>query len=121
MKTVTHMADVLVELADPGLLAEFRKNPIEFLKDRNLNEEEREALISGNGGLIRYYAKGITGQDFGDDPDKRHRVEANLVAIVATDVIEIVAAVGSPEATSDSIWVDKNGNYFTLESSTKKP
>ncbi len=124
MEKITTMANVLVELAlDPTILTEFKENPTEFLKDRNLTREESEALIAGNGGLIRYYAKGISGHIFGDDVEKMSGIVAHLAAIVVnSDVVEIVGVAapdGSSESTSNSIFVDKSGNYFTWESTQK--
>src|SRR6185437_4367880 len=112
MKKGTPFAELLVELSDPSILADFRKDPDAFLADKNLSKEEKQSLITGNSGYIRFYAKGIDERIVGDDAETMPRVVAGL-AIDVIDVIDVVDVVVVAEATQNAIYVDKEGNLFT--------
>jgi hypothetical protein len=82
------LADLLIELADPGKLGEFNREPEAVMETAGLTQTDKFALRSKIGGLIRYQV-----QNDLQDPAELEGIRKDFViAALALDVIDVITA-----------------------------
>jgi hypothetical protein len=120
------LADLLIDVADPDKLLDYKIDPERFMSSYSLTEGDKRALRSGRSGWIKIQAKSNL-DELGlhkDHPsviaaETGMEIEIDLMVEVNSHSQDLVAEADPPDAPAEpdqlaASVVDENGKLFRL-------
>jgi hypothetical protein len=120
------LADLLIDVADPGKLLAYKTDPEEFMASYPLSEGDKRALRSGRSGWIKIQAKSNL-DELGlhkDHPsviaaETGMEIEIDLMVEVNSHSQDLIAETDPPDSEPDQSQmvasvVDEHGKLFRL-------